>query len=151
MSTKPFRRKPLVITFPKDHELEGLEVLARRPSIRAIEAVSQINTEDESTIADQVYKIIDGMFAPALVEWNYHDEAGEPVPADAEGLRDIDVEALLYILNGWTEGASAVDPNLGKESGGGHSSPGRLLDGVPTVLNPELSSALRNLPMHSVS
>ncbi|MES2211359.1 MAG: hypothetical protein V4515_14445 [Chloroflexota bacterium] len=146
-----FQRKPKKITFPEDHELHGLEVLTRRPSVGAIEAVTQIRGETEGDVAAQVNGVIDSLFAPALIWWNYVDEGGNPVPATAEGLRAIDVEALLYILNGWVGDTADVPAEVGKESASGQPSPARLMDGVPALTDQGLSAALANLPMHSAS
>ena len=139
-----FKRKAKLITFPEGHELHGLEIHSRRPTVGAVEAVSGLS-ETESKVSEQVGALIDTMFAPALITWNYRDELDEPVPATAEGLRQIDIEALLHILNAWVAETVEVGKDLGKESSSGRTFPVQL----PAPEAPKLSNALLNLPMHS--
>lgn len=143
MSGTRFQRKAQVVTFPPEHELHGLEVVCRRPSVGAIEAVNDLAVSDDEKVSTQVMAIVDTLFAPALISWNYHDEIGYKVPATAEGLRQLDIEALLYVLSAWTDGIQGVTPDLGKESDSGHSSPGPK--SIPVTGTPGLSNALASL------
>lgn len=146
-----FQRKPKIIEFPEEHEFHGLVVMARRPNVHAIEAVYTVMGADtERSLAAEIGPLIDDVFGPALLSWNYHDEEGVAVPANADGLRQVDVEVLLEILQGWVDAASP-SAELGKESASGRSSRERLTDGLPTVTNPTLSAALLSLPTHNAS
>lgn len=139
-----FKRSAKIITFPEDHELHGLEVVTRRPRIEHIEAVDGLEG-DETKVKELLNTIIDEVFGPMLIAWNYVDEMDERVPATAAGFRSIDIEAQMAILAGWTGDMRGVEPDLGKGSDSGHSSPARLLDGAPTVTTPALSNALQSL------
>ena len=146
-----WQRKPKVIDFPEDHEFHGLVVMARHPNVRAIEAVYTVmGAANEQSLAAQIGPLIDEMFGPALLSWNYIDEEGKAVSATSDGCRQLDVKVLLALLEGWVDDGSP-SPDLGKESSSGPGSQVRLTDGLPAVSNPTLSAALASLPMHNVS
>jgi hypothetical protein len=139
-----FQRKALKLTWPEGHDLHGLEVLCRRPTIGQIEAAEQALGRDRDGAS--VAKMMRETIGSALIRWNYVDESGDAPPATPDGFAKIDIEAQMQILAAWQEKAIAVPADLGKEFGSGQPSPGAT-SGIPVTGRPGLSDALRNLPM----
>lgn len=143
-----FKRKPVVIEFPEDHDLHGLVAYAKRPRTEQIEAVQNVGGETEQEVENNSQAAV-AMFGDSLISWNYVDESDAVVPATKAGFASIDIEAQMHILQQWVKVAIAVSPDLGKGSDSGPSSRERLTNGMPTVTDAGLSVALQSLPMHS--
>lgn len=139
-----FQRKALRLTWPEDHDLHGLEILCRRPTVKQIEQAEEALSWDRNGAS--VAQMMRATIGSALISWNYRDETGNEPPPTPDGFAQIDIQAQMEILADWQAQAIGVSKDLGKESGSGSRSPVRLTDGLPTV-NPGLSSVLMNLPM----
>lgn len=141
-----FQRKALNLTWPEGHDLHGLEVLCRRPTVEQVEVAEAGlgRDRDGATVAQMMRDTI----GSALIRWNYVDEDGNPPPATPDGFAKIDIEAQMEILAAWTAKAIAVPAAVGKESGSGQPSRAAT-SGIPVTGRQGLSDALRSLPMHS--
>ena len=52
----------------------------------------------------------------ALIDWNLEDDAGNPVPANAEGMTMIPVELVNLMVGHWAEAVSDIPDPLEKTS-----------------------------------
>lgn len=94
------------VTLPFTGELEGLVVTVRRASQSSLRAAARlmeltdgpdITESDAATILDLFDR-----FARALVSWNVEDpETGDPIPATAEGVAELDDDFVLKMIMGW--------------------------------------------------
>ena len=94
------------VTLPFTGELEGLVVTVRRASQSALRAAAELmELSDGPDITESDARAILGLFdrfARALVSWNVEDpETGDPIPATAEGIADLDDDFVLKIIMGW--------------------------------------------------
>jgi len=94
------------VTLPFAGELEGLVVTVRRASQSALRAAAELTElSDGPDITESDARAILGLFdrfARSLVSWNVEDpETGEPIPATAEGIADLDDDFVLKIIMGW--------------------------------------------------
>lgn len=142
-----FQRKALRLTWPEGHDFHGLEILCRRPTTEQIEQAEAGLARDRNGAS--VAELMRVTIGSALISWNYKDESGNEPPPTPDGFATVDIEAQMEILAAWQAQAIGVSKDLGKGSGSGSRSPVRLTDGLPTVTDPGLSSALMSLPMHS--
>jgi hypothetical protein len=99
----PARRTVMI---PFAGELEGLVVTVRRASQSALRASAElVELSDGPDITESDARAILGLFdrfARALVSWNVEDpETGDPIPATAEGIADLDDDFVLKIIMGW--------------------------------------------------
>jgi hypothetical protein len=72
---------------------------------------------DGAFLEDLSRVITTGQFGPTwdallrvVVNWNFTDKAGQPVPVDAEGIRKVSARALLALAKGYMQTWSAL-PN----------------------------------------
>jgi hypothetical protein len=99
----PARR---TVTLPFTGELEGLVGTVRRASQSALRAAAELmELSDGPDITESDARAILGLFdrfARALVSWNVEDpETGDPIPATAEGIADLDDDFILKIIMSW--------------------------------------------------
>jgi len=52
----------------------------------------------------------------ALISWNLEDDAGDPIPANAEGMAMIPVELVNLMVGNWAEAVSDIPDPLEKTS-----------------------------------
>lgn len=117
-----YRRPSYRLTF-EDPQFEGLEVSARGMSIESmldLMKLADINTSEDLSDEDRekILALCD-TFGSALVSWNLEDDQGQPVPADANGLRKQDLGLLLGLVQSYTSGVIDVSVPLGRKSSGG--------------------------------
>ncbi len=139
-----FKRKPLVLQWPEGHELHGLVVVCRRPSIEQVDRAETIFEGGESHKAAAVAEAIRTTVGACLISWNYTDESDSEVPATPDGMASLDLAAQMEILGKWIEGSVAVQKDLGKGSSSGPPSRAAT-SGIPVTGRPGLSDALENL------
>lgn len=117
------------IQFAEGHEHHGAEARARRMSLGEWEAV--IEGDEDNALAE---------FTQRLVSWNLTDDDDQPIPATAEGLRQVDTSLVTALKNAWLQsivGVHTADP-LSQSSPSGAPS---LVESVPMeALSPSLAS-----------
>jgi len=94
------------VTLPFTGELEGLVVIVRRASQSSLRAAARLMelTEGPDLTESDAATILDlfDRFARALVSWNVEDpETGDPIPATAEGIAELDDDFIIKIIMGW--------------------------------------------------
>jgi hypothetical protein len=118
------------IVFAEGHEHHGAEARARRMSLGEWEAV--IESDEDNALAE---------FAKRLVSWNLTDDDDQPIPATAEGLRQVDTSLVTALKTAWLQsivGVHDADP-LPQSSPSGEPSP--AVSEIPTeALSPSLAS-----------
>jgi hypothetical protein len=71
---------------------------------------------------EEIVTLLD-MFAGALVEWDLEREDGTPVPCDSDGLRELDLPAVLSLIFAWIDAVVAVAAPLAERSPSGGTFP----------------------------
>ncbi|WP_204039818.1 hypothetical protein [Acrocarpospora phusangensis] len=110
------RANELTIDFDEDHELHGLEVKIRRLSVEEFV---------------EVEKVLDGpgllpkidVFAQLLISWNNERPDGSAIPANAEGLRSMDLQFATMLMNGFTRVVTGAPRPLAASSRPGGPDP----------------------------
>jgi hypothetical protein len=117
------REKTYRLVF-EDDDLEGLVVRARAVDLATFLRVAKLTGDGLSLAADNEVAITEmvELVGLALIEWNLQDATGEPVPADAQGLRSQDKDFTLAVINAWIEAVAGVARPLGQPSPGGDRS-----------------------------
>ncbi len=82
------KRRTAVMTFPEDHDLHGLEIRVRIPSVGTV-----MDTPDGNPFRD--------MFLEYAESWNLTDDEGQPVPLTLEGLQTLEAVDFRAILKAW--------------------------------------------------
>lgn len=124
------------LTFDEAHELHGLEVVTKSVPIGVILTVMRAAGAGQGgrkpTIEDveSVSTLFDTL-GDALIEWNFEDEAGEPVPATPEGLRSLDLDFVTMLSMEWVEAVIGASAPLGKSSQSGPRFPETSLPMTP--------------------
>lgn len=83
----------------------GLEVFMRGITIGRVIRLSDLAEQFRAgkLTAEGTSEMFDA-FAERLVSWNIDDDDDKPVPADLDGVRSLDADLLLQLLEGWFEG-----------------------------------------------
>jgi hypothetical protein len=115
------KAKTITLRFSGDSDLDGLEATFRRPKMNELMALTEAETNAEST-AEKVKLTID-LFGALLTEWNQEDEDGNPLPASAEGLGHLDDEEFGELLSSYTNVTGGVPDPLEQGSSNGSRSP----------------------------
>lgn len=123
------------LTFDESHELHGLEVVTKSVPIGVILTVMRAagsGMTRKPTVEDveSVSTLFDTL-GDALLEWNYEDDDGEPVPATAEGLRSLDLDFVTMLSMEWVEAVIGASAPLGKSSPSGPRFPETSLPMTP--------------------
>lgn len=141
-----FRRvpRPYRVRFDEDHELHGLEVVMRAPSIA--EMTELAGGADELGAGTATGSQIEALFrklAGCLISWNLEDAAGADVPATYEGLRSQDMGLVQAVLEGWLSAVTEPGPTSPTAStGGGDTELMASLPMAPLPPSPANSRAL---------
>lgn len=120
------RNRITIYTLDKIKDEDGLVV--RMKSIRLgklrkiIATVDDLDSADDSTL-DEVINLLAG----GLVSWNLVDEDDQPIPADKDGLDELELPTALAIVSSWIEAVTGVEEELGKDSPSGGNFPGQPL------------------------
>ena len=117
MGYKP-KRTLYRLTF-EDPDLEGLEVVTRRPSVdgllRFVELYEQVQGLDEESFKPEDIKLLTSLFerfVKVLVEWNVEDDDDQPVPRTVEGLQGLELDFTMQIIESWITGMFQAPPPL---------------------------------------
>jgi hypothetical protein len=108
-----FRRKNLVLTFPEDSDFADLRIKSKRLNVDQLlelAALRNLNPRDPESLAE--LKRIAPVLAGVLIEWNYEDDGGEPVPLTARTIGDLDYELAVAVLRALIGAASGVSRPL---------------------------------------
>lgn len=108
-------------------DMAGLEVRAHSLSVGAMLDMARLSDSARENPDDAERMFAE--FARALVSWNLEDETPgadgvgmEPIPATYEGLRSLDLDFALQVIQAWIQAVSGVpDPLAGNSSGGRRS------------------------------
>jgi hypothetical protein len=126
-----------VVVYNLDFEgtpYEGLEVKTRSLPIgrlREIIKFAQLRDKDKRD-PEKVVGMLDEMlekFSSALISWNAEREDDTPIPANLQGLQELDTNLAIEIILAWINAVAGVSAtsDLGKDSSGGEKSPELLL------------------------
>lgn len=111
-------------------DLDGLEMRMRGGKLASAFASAGLVGIDESNATAADVQLMLSQYqelADHIIEWNCEDEAGNPVPADIEGLKALELRYVRIIAEAWQRAQVNVPGPLPQ-----HSSSGRLPD-VPSV------------------
>lgn len=92
-----------------DPEMGGLEVVAHSGSTGNI--LNIMEQETDGRIAEAVKDSM-AVFADNLVSWNLEDEQGQPVPANLDGLKTLDLDFVMLLIQGWVQSVQDVPAPL---------------------------------------
>jgi hypothetical protein len=121
-----WQRGQIRLVWPAEHQMHGLEVLMRRRPIGPTIEEGLSGVEDrpwsELTAKERAIKAQENAadLAGLIVEWNFADEQGQPVPATVDGiLTHVDNQMINDMWTAYGEGTSRVAPPLPDSSDGG--------------------------------
>lgn len=129
-----YQRSTFKLVFA-DPDLEGLEVKAKRLSVRALLDLAKLRDRDwnDLDVVDSQLDALCGQLVKFLLAWNLEDEESNHVPLTADGLMGQDLGLLLGITSALLDASAGVSPPL--------SGPSK--DGVPSLEE--------SIPMEAVS
>jgi hypothetical protein len=129
------KKRPIVLTFPGDEDLDGLEVHVRGKSLgEYLEIVGLTPSDiDGPALVRQLEE-----FAKSLVSWNLEDpETGEPVPATRDAVFAQDKDMMIKVATKWFERLEGgVDAPLPQSSPDGEQSPAASIPMEPLSDHP---------------
>lgn len=117
-----YRKIPTIYTLDDIEGEEGLIVRMKAIKVGALRKVMKA-TSNKGDSSDESMEEVIALMAKSLVSWNLEDEKGKPVPANAKGIDDQELELLMAIMEAWMDAMIGVDEDLGKGSTSGASSP----------------------------
>lgn len=129
------------LDFSGDEELDGLVVKARSAPIGFVVELAtfaeraQRSTADTAEDLAEMGQMID-RFADVLVEWNLELRQGEPTPANAQGLRQLEMGHFLRLITAWQQAVINVPAPLPQTSSGGEPSVEASLPMAPPSPSP---------------
>lgn len=126
------------LNWPDDHELSGLQVTLRGMRLGELESLAGLTAVldearedgDEKGTAEALTFLIERL-GKVLVSWNRLDEdtlvegdeeSGDILPANADGLRELDLSEFEQILSAYMTAAAGVSGPLDDSSNGGAQS-----------------------------
>lgn len=118
-----FRPKNRVyrLVWEPDHDLHGFEVTARGLRLGELLNLGAM-AESAKDSAEEMTELVK-RFADVLVDWNREDAAGAPVPANADGLMQLEDWEFFGLLDAYISAGTNVSADLGKGSLNGGLSP----------------------------
>lgn len=125
-----FQRGRVRLVWSEEHELHGLEVVMRRRPLGEMneatlaelpgEGKPWANLTPKEKVARSEYNAAD--LASLIIEWNFTDDDGEPVPISAEGvLRHCDLDMINDMWEAYNGSTVRVSPPLPTSSDDGLS------------------------------
>lgn len=119
-----YRKIPTIYTLDmkalKD-EYDGLVVRMKAISFGKVRRlITATETADDENFSEMLDLIVQG-----LVSWNLEDENGTEIPANLDGLDELDFPMVMDVVQAWLECMTGVDEDLGKGSPSGSQFPGR--------------------------
>lgn len=142
---KRYKPKPYRITFEEGHELEDLEVHARRMSVGdALELMElgdlarEVADRSAVMITEGHKKAVEAVIArmaDVITWWNVDEvtesddgeEAARPVTPDEEGLRSQDLTLVMAVFEAYFDRVASVAPPLPDGSPGGPNPAGQAI------------------------
>ena len=104
--------KVAVITF-EGTDYDGAEIRAKlNVNFRYFSEIQSAIAEDNTN----GLKVAELFGDHALISWNLEDNAGDPIPANAEGMTMIPVELVNLMVGNWAEAVSDIPDPLEKTS-----------------------------------
>lgn len=110
-----------VLDFPEGDELHGLTVKARSVSVGTFLELARLQdsaSEGGQESLDAVNRLFDA-FGGALRSWDLQDDDGQDVPADADGLRTLELRHAMSVISAWMGGMSQAPAPLAESSPAG--------------------------------
>jgi hypothetical protein len=119
------------LVFPDGHEsMPGVVARIKGLSIRQFLDVQRLASiaeqrgkggqADTAAVLEAVVQLAT-ITGERLLEWNVDDEEDRPVPANAEGVLDLDPEAFTALVEEWLDAVAGVPGPLAGTSSGGPS------------------------------
>src|ERR1700722_8872275 len=94
---------------PKDFllrftDMPGLEIHMRSVSVGKLMDMAGLadSVKANSATAAQIGELF-SLFADRLIGWNLDDEDDQPVPANLDGVRSLDMDLFMAVFEGWFE------------------------------------------------
>ena len=106
-------RRTFKLVFP---DLEGLEVRAKSVPM---DVYLKLNSMHGSGL--ETTEVMLQRFQECLVDWNVTDD-GEPVPTTLEGVKSVEPELIMAIVDAWMDAINGVSAPLAKPSSDGEPS-----------------------------
>jgi hypothetical protein len=125
----------------EDPLYEGLVVDATSPTLDGYFQMSSLK-EGLDENPDGLSSMVDQM-AEYVASWNLETD-GKLVPVDAAGLRSVDVDIVLAIIEAWLQVVSGASGPLGRRSRSGETSPEPSTTGQGNLSENQLSSLATN-------
>lgn len=128
------KKKPIILTFPGDDDLDGLEVHVRGKSLgEYLEIVGLTASDiDGPALVRQLEE-----FAKSLISWNLEEEDGTPVPATRDAVFAQDKDLMLKVATKWFQRLEGgVDDPLPQSSPDGEPSPAASIPMEPLSDHP---------------
>lgn len=126
------QRKTYKLTFGAGTELDGATVVIGSFSLGEAEVLNQSTTDP--TQAQAVLDAKLQLLADRLVSWDLEDEQG-PIPTTLDGIKRLEAEVLVQILQAWGAASTAVAAPLPSASSDG-ATPPPLEVSIPTETLP---------------
>jgi len=133
------KKKPIVLTFPGDEDLDGLVVEVQSKTLgEYLEIVGLAEVElDGPVLVRQLHA-----FGDALISWNWEDADGKPIPPTKAEVFKRDKDQMLKVAVKWFERLEgAVDAPLPQSSPAGEPSPVASIP-METLPAPQLPTAV---------
>lgn len=116
-------RRVYVLEF---EDRDGMEVKARSTNIdRFMELTELADFSPGNSFSPEDRAKIDKLlagFSECLVSWNLEEDDDSPIPATLEGLRSLDIDLAMEIVNSWMDAISDVSPGKERPSPNGSQS-----------------------------
>lgn len=115
------RTKTYRLQWAEDHDLHGLDVSVR--NMRMGELMALGATFDEAKEKQgSGFTAIDGLvtqFSGVLMQWNHEDDDGNTLPTTPDGIKQLEMDVFMGIVEAFMEAATGVSEDLGKDSPNG--------------------------------
>ena len=105
---KPFilERRTCKLTFPEDHEYHGMVIRARLDV--DVKTFLDLQTLSSSEVAEETKEAFLRFGQDIVLEWNVHDENGQPINADGDGFISLPPTVCGAIIDSWAQMAGTV-------------------------------------------
>jgi hypothetical protein len=133
-----YQRPTLKLIFT-DPECDGLEVVARRMSVRSLVRMAALGQAGAPADRAQALPEIAETLVPLLLSWNLENHAGEPVPLTVDAMLDQDGAFVLAVMGALMDAAGGIPDPLAQPSSGGGPSPEASLPMEPSSPGPPSS------------
>jgi hypothetical protein len=120
----------------QDADLAGLEVTARSLNTGQFLEFQTARLEQArgGAAAEPATQKMLEMLSAAIISWNADTEDGVPIPFTMDGLRSLELDFTMTIINAWQEAINGVSvPLSGPSSGGSPSLEASIPVDVPSA------------------